>query len=234
MREIRRRLEQEGAAKQQRLSAATSEAEVRLRQALEVSQSVAAELEQLLSEMPADEDDATFAEAMEVQRPARDPASRQPHLVSRALPAETRMGPVHPTVGDLERSLEYYRRSIGLDVLQRENGRATLGAARPLLVLVEEDGAEPAPRAPVSSTSRSSCPSGALWRSGSRTPSASGSRSPACPITTSARRSTSAIRTSTGSRSTPTARGSSGRARSAVASRPVPSMPTICSASSTT
>ena len=55
------------------------------------------------------------------------------------------MGPVHPTVGDLERSLEYYRRSIGLDVLQRENGRATLGAARPLLVLVEEDGAEPAP-----------------------------------------------------------------------------------------
>jgi catechol 2,3-dioxygenase len=62
------------------------------------------------------------------------------------IPAATRMGAVHLTVGDLERSLEYYREAIGLDVLAQEDGRATLGAGQTrLLELVEEPGAQPAP-----------------------------------------------------------------------------------------
>ncbi len=55
------------------------------------------------------------------------------------------MGPVHLTVADLDRSLDYYRREIGLAVLDRTNGRASLGTGtRELLVLFEERGARPA------------------------------------------------------------------------------------------
>src|SRR5919202_884776 len=61
-----------------------------------------------------------------------------------SLPAETRMGPVHLTVSDLERSLEYYRRAVGLDVLEQGAGRASLGAdSTELLGLVEQPGAQP-------------------------------------------------------------------------------------------
>src|ERR687885_2613351 len=61
-----------------------------------------------------------------------------------SLPAETRMGPVHLTVSDLERSLEYYRRVVGLDVLDHGAGRASLGAdSTELLGLVEQPGAQP-------------------------------------------------------------------------------------------
>src|ERR671932_234193 len=61
-----------------------------------------------------------------------------------ALPAETRMGPVHLTVADLDRSLDYYRTVIGLDVLEQGSGRASLGAdSTELLGLVEEPGAQP-------------------------------------------------------------------------------------------
>src|ERR671935_1745910 len=61
-----------------------------------------------------------------------------------ALPAETKMGPVHVTVADLTRSVDYYRRVIGLDVLEQAAGRASLGAdSTELLVLVEEPGAKP-------------------------------------------------------------------------------------------
>jgi catechol 2,3-dioxygenase-like lactoylglutathione lyase family enzyme len=57
----------------------------------------------------------------------------------------TTLGAVELTVGDLERSLSYYREAIGLDLLGRENGTARLGAGgRELLVLVEEPGARPA------------------------------------------------------------------------------------------
>lgn len=63
------------------------------------------------------------------------------------LPARTAMGAVHLTVADLERSLGYYGDAVGLDVLDREDGRASLGAGKlELLVLVEELGAQPAPR----------------------------------------------------------------------------------------
>jgi catechol 2,3-dioxygenase len=54
------------------------------------------------------------------------------------------MGPVHLTVSDLERSLEYYRQVVGLDVLDQGAGRASLGAdSTELLGLVEQPGAQP-------------------------------------------------------------------------------------------
>ena len=62
------------------------------------------------------------------------------------IPAATRMGAVHLTVADLARSLEFYRSSIGLEVIARDGDRAVLGAGGVrLLELVEEPGAQPAP-----------------------------------------------------------------------------------------
>ncbi len=76
-------------------------------------------------------------------------APRDPeHLEGRAAqrPAElsvsTRLGPVHLTVSELERSIAYYRGAVGLEVLDRADGRTSLGSGeRELLVLVEEPGA---------------------------------------------------------------------------------------------
>jgi catechol 2,3-dioxygenase len=57
----------------------------------------------------------------------------------------TRVGAVHLTVADLDRSVAYYEEAIGLHVLERLGDRATLGAGdRELLVLVAEPGARPA------------------------------------------------------------------------------------------
>jgi catechol 2,3-dioxygenase len=55
------------------------------------------------------------------------------------------MGPVELTVADLERSLAYYRRVIGLSVLDHDDRRASLGGDTELLVLEELPGARPAP-----------------------------------------------------------------------------------------
>jgi len=66
------------------------------------------------------------------------------------LPAPTRLGRVRLQVSDLERSLDYYERVLGLRVLGREGGGATLGArgdgAGPLVELRERPGAAPVPR----------------------------------------------------------------------------------------
>ena len=56
----------------------------------------------------------------------------------------TRMGPVELTVSDLPRSLAYWQGAIGLRVLARENGTASLGADSEVVRLVEEPGAPPA------------------------------------------------------------------------------------------
>ena len=57
----------------------------------------------------------------------------------------TTVGPIHFTVADLDRSLDYYGGTIGLDTRERSNGRAALGTSeRELLVLVEDAGARPA------------------------------------------------------------------------------------------
>ena len=60
-----------------------------------------------------------------------------------------RLGAVHLSVADLQRSLSYYERGLGMRVHSRENGAAALGADGPagdLLVLHEQPGATPAGR----------------------------------------------------------------------------------------
>jgi catechol 2,3-dioxygenase len=61
------------------------------------------------------------------------------------VPAETRMGAVHLSVADLERSIQYYRWALGLQVHEQGPGRVSLGAGgEDLLVLTEQPGARPA------------------------------------------------------------------------------------------
>ncbi|MBV9213907.1 MAG: VOC family protein [Actinobacteria bacterium] len=79
--------------------------------------------------------------------PPRDPEE----LEAQAAPVHgeisplTTVGAVHLTVSDLPRSLDYYRRAVGLDALQEDAGRASLGVGeRELIVLTEEPGARPA------------------------------------------------------------------------------------------
>lgn len=61
------------------------------------------------------------------------------------VPADTRLGAVHLTVADLDRSIDYYEREIGLAVRERSDDHAALGTGgEDLLVLVEEPGAKPA------------------------------------------------------------------------------------------
>ncbi len=55
------------------------------------------------------------------------------------VPDDMRLGPVSLTVADLDRQVAFYGGPIGLEVLERSDGRATLGVAgRPLLDLVED------------------------------------------------------------------------------------------------
>ncbi len=64
------------------------------------------------------------------------------------LPAETRPGPVTLQVADLGRSLDWYRRVLGLHLLDQASGHATLGdeAGKALVELAERPGAAPVPR----------------------------------------------------------------------------------------
>jgi catechol 2,3-dioxygenase len=63
------------------------------------------------------------------------------------LPDNLRLGPVHITVSDVERSIPFYEGSIGLGLQRRENGTAVMGAGdRDLVFLVEQPDARPAGR----------------------------------------------------------------------------------------
>jgi catechol 2,3-dioxygenase len=65
------------------------------------------------------------------------------------LPDATRLGPVRLQVADLRRSLEYYERVLGLRVLARDEGQATLaaeGEEDPLVILHERQGVRSVPR----------------------------------------------------------------------------------------
>jgi catechol 2,3-dioxygenase len=63
------------------------------------------------------------------------------------LPGTLRLGPVHLTVTDLDRSLRFYETSIGLRTGRRDGGEAVLGAGgEDLLVLVEQPDARRAGR----------------------------------------------------------------------------------------
>jgi catechol 2,3-dioxygenase len=67
--------------------------------------------------------------------------------VASPLPATLRLGPVHLTVSDLDRSIRFYERSLGLRLQRREGDTAALGAGgEDLVLLVEEPGAQPAGR----------------------------------------------------------------------------------------
>jgi catechol 2,3-dioxygenase len=55
----------------------------------------------------------------------------------------TRMGSVELSVADLDRTIEYWQRVIGLRLLERRNGHASLGTDTELLRFVEEPGAQP-------------------------------------------------------------------------------------------
>jgi len=64
------------------------------------------------------------------------------------LPSATRVGGVRLQVADLDRSLAWYQRVLGLTVIRRSSGRATLGTADagPLVELIERPGAAPVRR----------------------------------------------------------------------------------------
>ena len=80
---------------------------------------------------------------MDIEDPEELTARDTP--VRAELPAAARMGAVHLTVADLDRSLAYYETQIGLRVHGRDGAHARLGAGgEDLLVLTEEPGAKPA------------------------------------------------------------------------------------------
>jgi len=66
---------------------------------------------------------------------------------SSAAPEQTHLGAVHLQISDLERSVEYYQGVLGMDLLERGAGRASLGVrgATPLAYLVEKAGVAPVP-----------------------------------------------------------------------------------------
>ncbi len=71
----------------------------------------------------------------------------QPTPAAPALPAGLRLGPVHLTVTDLDRSIPFYTAAVGLRLQDRADGVATLGAGDdPVVVLHELGGAHPAGR----------------------------------------------------------------------------------------
>jgi catechol 2,3-dioxygenase len=60
------------------------------------------------------------------------------------IPSSTRPGPVHLIVAELDRSIAFYERAIGLRLQARDGERVHLGAGQtPLLVLHERPGARP-------------------------------------------------------------------------------------------
>ena len=68
--------------------------------------------------------------------------------MSARLPDDLRFGATALAVADLERSIDYYRRRLGMDLLERDRHRAALGAGgRRLLELEERPGAKREPDA---------------------------------------------------------------------------------------
>src|SRR4051794_27030253 len=55
-----------------------------------------------------------------------------------ALPDHLRLGPVHLTVTDVERSIGFYQDAIGLQLHGREGSAAALGAGGEALVVLHE------------------------------------------------------------------------------------------------
>jgi catechol 2,3-dioxygenase len=73
----------------------------------------------------------------------------QPVISARVLPASAALGPASLIVADLERSVSFYRDTLGFHILRRRGETATLGAggdATPVLELNALAGARPKPR----------------------------------------------------------------------------------------
>ena len=67
--------------------------------------------------------------------------------MTQTIAPATTVGEVQLVVSNLERSVTFYQNALGFRVLDRQDGRAVLGAgSRRLLTLVEQPGAKPAPR----------------------------------------------------------------------------------------
>jgi catechol 2,3-dioxygenase len=76
---------------------------------------------------------------------ARDVSDETAAAATGVLPADARMGAVHLTVSDLDRSVAYWQRDIGLALCEHAGASAALGAGgRDLVVLHEELGARSA------------------------------------------------------------------------------------------
>ena len=88
-------------------------------------------------------------ETVRVENLEQHPRDPEEVAATAALPTAeisplTSLGAVHLTVSDLERSKSYYRAAIGLELLEDDGERASLGVGgRELLVLVEQPGARP-------------------------------------------------------------------------------------------
>jgi catechol 2,3-dioxygenase len=79
------------------------------------------------------------------KKPTR--ASTDPTASSSRLPSTLRLGAVHLTVTDLDRSVAFYEDAIGLRLHRREDSVAVMGAGEEdMLVLYEEPGAQRAGR----------------------------------------------------------------------------------------
>lgn len=67
--------------------------------------------------------------------------------MSQTIAPATTVGEVQLIVSNLERSVTFYQNALGFRVMDRQEGRAVLGAgSRRLLTLVEQPGAKPVPR----------------------------------------------------------------------------------------
>jgi catechol 2,3-dioxygenase len=74
-------------------------------------------------------------------------ATTGPTASSSKLPATLRLGAVHLTVTDLDRSVAFYEDAIGLRLHRRKDSLAVMGAGEEdLLILYEEPGARRAGR----------------------------------------------------------------------------------------
>lgn len=78
-------------------------------------------------------------------QPSPNQPSPDPSTPAR-LPKTLSVGPVELGVGDLTRSVAFYREVLGMSVLGQAEAQATLGqGSTPLLLLTERPGARPAP-----------------------------------------------------------------------------------------
>jgi catechol 2,3-dioxygenase len=86
-------------------------------------------------------------EAHRLQTVLMNTTEKTPSRTTSALPAGLRLGPVHLVVADLDRSVAWYRRSLGMHVHEQGAGVAELGdGAEAVVVLHEDPEARPAGR----------------------------------------------------------------------------------------